>query len=459
MIEQLVAEFEAWAESFGAVPKGVNCLFRNNTDKEAFENGGAFFGIIQPEEAIKGGYHDFSLVVFPDNKDGMWVVCLCVGTLGFKHDFELATQPGLRRRFLKITSNNGYTKDNFLDIEVKITRDFDTKTPNISKTLNAYNKFISSCEIVNPNLEEGRDKIKGYLALYADIRGWGSNREKRTRISHSIAKAKVPDATNDDRESVQILLNERKYIVLQGAPGTGKTRLAKLIAKNMKAKVFFTQFHAETSNADFVWGIRPKLKSEQLGYEPREGELVKAIRWAIDNPNSKVVLIIDEINRANLSNVLGPVFYLFEYQMEPSDIKITITSDLELDRLPDNFYVIATMNTADRSLAVVDFALRRRFAWYTLWPTAITTDNGLTFYKEYFDRIADIFEQFANDEELNLQPGQGYFIAKDKEEMKNRLRFEVLPLIKEYLVEGLLAQSKNSFASFFHQSINEVMFR
>ena len=200
----------------------------------------------------------------------------------------------------------------------------------------------------------------------------------------------------------------------------------------------------------------PKLKSDQLGYEPRKGELVKAIGWAIDNPNSKVVLIIDEINRANLSNVLGPVFYLFEYQMEPSDIKIIIAENLELDKLPDNFYVMATMNTADRSLAVVDFALRRRFAWYTLWPKAIDSPN---FYKDYFDKISGIFEKFASDEELNLQPGQGYFLANSDSEMRNRLKYEVMPLIKEYLVEGLLTQSKDAFSDFFYQSIQEVMYR
>ena len=99
-----------------------------------------------------------------------------------------------------------------------------------------------------------------------------------------------------------------------------------------------------------------------------------------DNPKQKVLLIIDEINRANLSNVLGPVFYLFEYQSGVRNVRVKL-GDMELEKLPDNLHVIATMNTADRSLAVVDFALRRRFAWYTLRPHEISVVKGMFFMK------------------------------------------------------------------------------
>ncbi|MDD3110113.1 MAG: AAA family ATPase [Eubacteriales bacterium] len=456
MIEQFVAEFETWAQSFGAKPDGVNCFLRSNTKEETLSNGGAYFGYVQPEEGSSGQYHDFSLVVFPDLNGESWLVSLCVGSLGFRNDYDLASRPGIRRRFQRLITKNGFVKADFLDIENELPKDFYEKAPHIERAIEKYRKVISACELIDPHSDIGKTKVKGFLALYADVRNWGKHKYLEKEINKCIKQAETPQQPNQDKKNVSALLDERKYLVLQGPPGTGKTRLAKLIANEMQAKVFFTQFHAETSNADFVWGIRPKLKSEQLGYEPRKGELVKAIGWAIDNPNSKVVLIIDEINRANLSNVLGPVFYLFEYQMEPSDIKIIIAENLELDKLPDNFYVMATMNTADRSLAVVDFALRRRFAWYTLWPKAIDSPN---FYKDYFDKISGIFEKFASDEELNLQPGQGYFLANSDSEMRNRLKYEVMPLIKEYLVEGLLTQSKDAFSDFFYQSIQEVMYR
>ena len=426
-IDGITETFKAWAESFGAKPNGMNCFLRSNVKEDAFTKGGAYFGFVQPDEGPSGAYHDFSLVVFPDNNDGKWLVSLCVGSLGFKNDYELASQPGIRRRFQKIVSESGFNKTSYLDIENSLPKVFLARETHFSVSIKDYKSFITACEIVDPRSSEGLKKIKGFLAIYADIRGWPANKDQRNEIHKSIVDAQTIQEKNADYVNVTTLLEQRKYLVLQGPPGTGKTRLAKLVAKDMKAKVFFTQFHAETSNADFVWGIRPKLKTEQLVYEPKEGVLVQSIEFAKKNSGSKVVLIIDEINRANLSNVLGPVFYLFEYQMEESDIKIAITDELELDKLPGNFYVIATMNTADRSLAVVDFALRRRFAWYTLWPTVIKPENGFTFYKNYFDEISAIFdpsstvtEGFRHVMRIESEENQGFPKSSVASKSKNR---------------------------------------
>ena len=111
------------------------------------------------------------------------------------------------------------------------------------------------------------------------------------------------------------------------------------------------------------------------------------------------------------------------------------------------------MNTADRSLAVVDFALRRRFAWYTIRPQVIEPKDGQTFHKDLFRDFCDIFERYASDEELNLQPGPSYFLTSSKDGkqlIKLRLIYELLPLIKEYLAEGLLQKAADSFAHLFY---------
>jgi 5-methylcytosine-specific restriction protein B len=229
-----------------------------------------------------------------------------------------------------------------------------------------------------------------------------------------------------------------------------------------QGQVFFTQFHAETSYSDFVYGIVPDIHAADLKYSEREGIFVKAIKAALNSNEKKVFLIIDEINRANLSNVLGPAFYLFEPTMSSSNIKIEINPGLSLEKLPDNLYVIATMNTADRSLAVVDFALRRRFAWYTLYPHVIKTDSGKVFRDKEFNEIAAIFERYATDEELNLQPGHAYFIVSDKnpdDEIKTRLKYEIMPLIKEYLIDGMLLRAKDDFVNYFREEIGEEMYR
>jgi MoxR-like ATPase len=243
--------------------------------------------------------------------------------------------------------------------------------------------------------------------------------------------------------------------VLQGPPGTGKTRTAKNVADKIDAKTFFTQFHAETSFSDFIFGIRPDTTNQELRYREILGSFSEALKYAIDHINEKVILIIDEINRANLSNVLGPIFYLFEHKMDISNVEIEIAPNFKVRKLPNNFFVIATMNTADRSLAVVDFALRRRFAWYTLKPKAI---NSNQFFKEDFSRIQEIFDWYATSAELNLQPGQGFFIADSEDEMKNRIRYEIFPLIKEYLQEGLLRNAKEEFNNYFSARINLSLF-
>jgi 5-methylcytosine-specific restriction protein B len=136
--------------------------------------------------------------------------------------------------------------------------------------------------------------------------------------------------------------------------------------------------------------------------------------------------------------------------------------DIDVNLLPSNFHFIATMNTADRSLAVVDFALRRRFAWYTLRPRVLSKEeleDGQEFDSSLFNRIAGIFERFASDEELNLQPGPSYFITDgDKEVSRNRIVYELMPLIKEYLREGYLSKAKESFSNLFYEKVQLQLF-
>ena len=141
--------------------------------------------------------------------------------------------------------------------------------------------------------------------------------------------------------------------------------------------------------------------------------------------------------------------------MDISNVEIEISPNFSVSQLPDNLFVIATMNTADRSLAVVDFALRRRFAWYTLKPKPIDSNQ---FHRKDFISIQEIFDWYATSNELSLQPGQGYFIASSEEEISNRIKYEIFPLIKEYLQEGLLSNAKEEFNTYFSTRINQSLF-
>lgn len=482
MIETVINVLKKKAEDFGAKNKdeySKDYVLRQNIKKDAFNNNGAYFGFIHPEEETSGPYHDFSFVVFPSNPDDKdfnhWVVCLGIGSLGFKNDFELAAFPGVRRLFNSIIDQeDSFCKTDFSDIESSLPKSFiqNDNIKSILKTLGTYKKVLPVCQIIEkPKLNDRGELLDnkssqvliGFLAAYAKLRNWASNKNHREAISESVNKIKKKTDTIKE-EDIETLLQQRKYIVLEGAPGTGKTRMAQLIAKKLNATTFFTQFHAETTYSDFIWGLRPKLNSQTVIYEEVKGPFLLALEKAIElekeNNNENVILIIDEINRANLSNILGPIFYLFEYQRTNSNTEIEITPQLKISSLPQNFYVIATMNTADRSLAVVDFALRRRFAWITMKPQSINkkNDKGYEFFQNDFEKFDEIFQWYAQSNELNLQPGQAYFIAKNPTEMKNRIEYELFPLIKEYLQEGILLSAKEEFNLYFQSKIKKSLF-
>lgn len=456
--------------------KRINLADRHNSP---------YIGFIRIEEEQSGLYSDFSLVIFPEidqnNDVKSFAVSLTVGSQGFKNDYELALQPGWRRQFLKLTSDKTFFKTDFSDTTTILEPLFSSAfiSDDLKDSLKKYERDILAIEVFdvpieNNKLDEATDeKVNAWFATYANLRGWASTVAQKNKVSLCLPKAEKYDE-NVELNDIRALLGKHRYVVLQGAPGCGKTFTASRIANDWEKKngansVFFTQFHAETTYADFIWGIEPNYayadgecdtRSVSMSFREKKGILLQAIEAAKKDTNKDVLLIIDEINRANLPNVLGPVFYLFEKGAVNRHMKLQLGSnggdgDNEYSTLPDNLYVLATMNTADRSLAVVDFALRRRFIWYTMRPHVIDTP---AFQNEAFHAMERIFMQHAKDEELTLMPGQSYFLEDNGITFEERAKYELLPLIKEYLAEGRLTTAKDEFSKYFATYAKQNLF-
>jgi 5-methylcytosine-specific restriction protein B len=194
----------------------------------------------------------------------------------------------------------------------------------------------------------------------------------RTLSFNPVDSATAADLLVDERELQKIadLLWERKQVIFYGPPGTGKTYLAKALARTLTTDgaVRLVQFHPSYTYEDFFEGFRPKSADGGTGaltFELTPGPFRLFAEAAKDNPTTAYILIIDEINRANLAKVFGELYFLLEYRDEAISLQY---SPKEEFTLPENLFLIGTMNTADRSIARIDSAMRRRFAFMELDP-------------------------------------------------------------------------------------------
>ena len=171
-------------------------------------------------------------------------------------------------------------------------------------------------------------------------------------------------------EEIERLLEDKRQVVFYGPPGTGKTyvarKLARLFRRRTENRTALVQFHPSYAYEDFIQGYRPTDVGGQPGFRLTDGPLMRIAELARDEPDAKHVLVIDEINRGNLAKVFGELYFLLEYRGSEHEIRLQY-SNKRFD-LPENLWIIATMNTADRSIALVDAALRRRFYFVPFFP-------------------------------------------------------------------------------------------
>ncbi|MBI0133674.1 AAA family ATPase [Snodgrassella sp. W8132] len=263
--------------------------------------------------------------------------------------------------------------------------------------------------------------------------------------------------SKDELESIQTKLKEKKNIILQGPPGTGKTWLAKRLASvivgyrnsdNIKA----IQFHPNTSYEDFIRGYRPSSDGK---LELVDGPFLNIANQAKNDPDANYVIVIEEINRGNPAQIFGEMLTLLEASKRNPQEALELTYGNEKGfYIPDNLFVIGTMNIADRSLAMVDFALRRRFAFFDLvpnfgnkWLDYMKDKSGISEEKlqKWQNCMIELNKKISDDQALGpaFTIGHSYLTTSQsiKDDQADKwfttiVKTEIMPLLEEYWFRG-----------------------
>jgi 5-methylcytosine-specific restriction protein B len=283
--------------------------------------------------------------------------------------------------------------------------------------------------------------------------GSGGDRLAGTPYDLSNAMADLFMAEEKVQQCVE-LLRHKKNLILQGAPGTGKTFVAKrlaylLMGRKDNSRVQMVQFHQSMTYEDFVQGYKPAADG---GFKLEDGTFHKFVTAAMAKPDVPFVFIIDEINRGNLSKVFGELMMLIEPDKRTSDFAIPLSYTTDPGStfyVPPNVHLIGTMNTADRSLSMVDYALRRRFAFVELesgFQSPVFAEHLMAagaseeLVAQIRQRMKVLNEAIVTDESnlgKGYQIGHSFFVPSkeqtaDEQWMKQVMMFEIKPLIEEY---------------------------
>ena len=317
--------------------------------------------------------------------------------------------------------------------------------------------------LINAGGKEGEIKelknTRSYVNKYRDfLKYCADQKEKVADTSAEYNFAKDPDKpfiSEDNFNEIVELLFRKKNIILQGAPGVGKTFLARKIAYQLIGQmkdenIETVQFHQSYSYEDFMQGIRPSTSGE---FKVRNGIFYNFCERAKENAEDTFVFIIDEINRGNLSKIFGELMMLIESDKRSPRYALKLTyseEDSPKFYVPENVYVIGCMNTADRSIAIVDYALRRRFAFCSIEPELGESFKAFLcseLSKEFVDKICEKLNRVnsiireSSSLGKGLEIGHSYFCQISSAENENEwwksiCKYELFPYLQEICYEN-----------------------
>jgi len=423
-----------------------------------------FAALIHRSNPNSGPYGGMSIAIFPADKSPC-LVSFGVGTNGLAPDEYILGRPGHARKikavceWLNRTRGGGnlvaWAKQEPSRIDQPVPSNIVSQFADYSRAFKRYGNVLYGIFAPNEALDSVGEALTAFLDLMFEERGvlpLTAFRNEAEQIRQKWFECLLPEVPEKD---VVELARSRRYVILQGPPGTGKTRMAQELMKNHYAGRGRTiQFHANTTYEDFVGGLAPVEGKGDLGFRfaPKKGHLMIAAEEA-KKESKPYLLHIDEINRADMSKVLGEAIFLLEADDKTSR-EITLSYDFGEPfknklRLPENLHIIGTMNSADRSLAVVDVAIRRRFAFKKMWPQmTVVTDAGCDTMQRAFRDLVSIFVEHANDDSFDLMPGHSYFLETDDTAARQRLKVTLKPLLEEYLAQGYVASFAEPLRSY-----------
>ena len=249
-----------------------------------------------------------------------------------------------------------------------------------------------------------------------------------------------------DLESMKNALIVKKNLILKGAPGVGKTFAAKRLAYTIMGcqdedRIEFIQFHQNYSYEEFVCGYKP----DESGFKLEKGVFYEFCIKAKNDPNNKYFFIIDEINRGNISKIFGELLMAIENNYR--DTEIQLPYDIDPLIVPDNLYIIGMMNTADRSIAMIDYALRRRFSFFKMHPGFETTQfkkYASSIDNPHFESLVNKIKEVNDVIEKDPSLGDGFCIGHsyvcksnqheifDDKRLKEIIKLDIIPTLEEY---------------------------